>query len=47
MYQGVRLLKPTGTRWIDRKNTAMGHVIEKFGLYTQHLLHSINTAKKS
>ena len=47
MYQGgVRLLKPTGTRWIDYKITAMGHVIEKFGLYT-HLLHSINTAKKS
>ena len=25
----------------------MGHVIEKFGLYTQHLQHSIDTAKKS
>ena len=25
----------------------MGHVIEKFGLYTKHLQHSINTAKKS
>ena len=24
----------------------MGRVIEKFGLYTQHLQHSINTAKK-
>ena len=25
----------------------MGHVIEKVGLYTQHLQHSIDTAKKS
>ena len=25
----------------------MGHVIEKFGLYTKYLQHSINTAKKS
>ena len=25
----------------------MGHVIEKFGLYTKYLQHSINTVKKS
>ena len=25
----------------------MGRIIEKFGLYTQHLQHSIDTAKKS
>ena len=25
----------------------MGYIIEKFSLYTQHLQHSINTAKKS
>ena len=43
---GVLSLKGTGTRWIDHKITAMGHFIEKFGLYTQHLLHSIDTAKK-
>ena len=34
---GVWPLKATGTRWNDHKITAMGHIIEKFGLYTQHL----------
>ena len=48
MYSaGVRPLKATGKRWIDHKVAAMGRVIEKFGLYTQHLQHSIDTAKKS
>ena len=48
MYSaGVRPLKATGTRWIDHKIAAMGRVIEKFGLYTQHLQHTIDTAKKS
>ena len=48
MYSaGVRPLKATATRWIDHKVAAMGRVIEKFGLYTQHLQHSIDTAKKS
>ena len=37
---GVQPLKATGTIW-------MRCVIEKFSLYTQHLQHSINTAKKS
>ena len=40
MYSaGARPLKATGTRWIDHKIAAMGHVMEKFGLYTQHLQH--------
>ena len=48
MYSvGVRPLKATGTRWTDHKIAAMGRVIEKFGLCTQHLQHSIDTAKKS
>ena len=48
MYSaGVQPLKVTDTRWIDHKITVMGHVIEKFGLYTQHLQYSIDTAKKS
>ena len=48
MYSaGVRPLKAIGTRWIDHKITAMGRVIEKFGLYTQHLQHSVDIAKKS
>ena len=44
---GVRPLKAIGTRCIDHKIAALGRVIEKFGLYTQHLHHSIDTAKKS
>ena len=48
MYSaGVRPLKATATRWIDHKVAAMGRVIEKFGLYTKYLQHSIDTAKKS
>ena len=48
MYSaGVRPLKATGKRWIDHKIAAMERIIEKFGLYTQHLQHSIETAKKS
>ena len=43
---GVLSLKGTCTRWIDHKITAMGHFIEKFGLYTQHLQYSIDAAKK-
>ena len=40
-------LKATGTGWIDHKVAAMRCVIEKFSLYTQHLQHSIDTAKNS
>ena len=40
-------LKATGKRWIDHKIAAVGCVIQKFCLYTQHLQHFINTAKKS
>ena len=48
MYSaGVRPLKATDTRWIDHKIAAMERVIGKFSLYTQHLRHSIDTAKKS
>ena len=48
MYSaGVWPLKATGTRWIDHKIAGMWCAIEKFVLYTQHLQHSIDTAKKS
>ena len=48
MYSaGVLPLKATGTKWIDHKIAVMGRVIEKFGLYAEHLQHSIDTAKKS
>ena len=40
-------LKATDTRWIDCKIAAVGCVIEKFGIHTPHLQHSIDTAKKS
>ena len=43
---GAGSLKATGRKWTDHKIAAMGHIIEKFGLCTQHLQHSINTAKK-
>ena len=47
MYSaGVQPLKAEGTRWIDHKIAAMGCAIEKCGLYTQHLQHSIDTEKK-
>ena len=38
---GVRPLKASGTQWIDHKIGAMGHLIEKFGLYTMHLQNVI------
>ena len=36
-----------GTRWIDHKDRAMGRVVEKFGLYIQHLKGTIPTIKQS
>ena len=38
MYSaGVHPMKPTGTCWIDHKTHAMDCVVEKSGLYTQHM----------
>ena len=42
---GVRPTKATGTRWIDHKIRAMEHVINKYGLYCQHLQHAITDTK--
>ena len=48
MYSaGVQPLKVTGIKWIDHKIAATGCIIQKFGLHTQHLQHSIDTANKS
>ena len=48
MYtSGVRLVKATGTRWIDYKLQAMDHLIEKFGLYCVHLNDVISTTTNS
>ena len=44
MYSaGVRPMKASGTCWIDHKICAMGHVVEKCGLYNQHLKNIIST----
>ena len=48
MYSdGVKPLKGVGTRWIDHKIRAMGRLVEKFGLYVQHLRDIIPTTKSS
>ena len=44
---GVKPVKSNGTRWIDHKVRAMGRVVEKFGLYVQHLKGNIPTIKSS
>ena len=44
---GVKPVKSNGTRWIDQKVRAMGRVVEKFGLYVQHLKGTILTIKSS
>ena len=44
---GVKPVKSNGTRWIDHKVRAMGRVVEKFGLYVQHLKENIPTIKSS
>ena len=35
-------MKATSSRWIDHKIRAMGRVVEKFGLYNQHLQNVIS-----
>ena len=43
MYSaGVSHMKATGTCWTDHKMHAMGCVVEKFGLYNQHLQNVIS-----
>ena len=36
-YWGVCLVKATNKCWINQKIRAMDHVVEKLGLYNQHL----------
>ena len=44
MYNaGVCPVKATGTPWIDHKIHTMGRVVEKIGLYNQHLQNVIST----
>ena len=44
---GVKPVMGNFTRWIDHKVRAMGRVVEKFGLYIQHLKGTIPTIKPS
>ena len=44
---GVKPIKATGTRWIDHKLRAMERVVDKYGLYCQHLQHLIPETKNS
>ena len=44
MYSaGVSPMKATSMCWIYHKICAMGHIVDKFGLYTQHLQNVIST----
>ena len=44
---GVRPVKSTGTQWINHKLCTMEQLVEKFGLYCQHLEHAIPEIKNS
>ena len=44
---GVKPVKSTGTRWINLRIRAMACVIDKFGLYTQHLHDFVSREKNS
>ena len=44
---GVKLLKGSVTRWINCEVCAIGHVIEKSGLYVEHLISCVVTTKNS
>ena len=44
---GVRPVKATGTRWIDHKLRAIERLVDKFGLYCQHIQLAIPEIKNS
>ena len=35
--EGVKPLKATGSRWIDHRIRAMGHLVDKLGLHASHM----------
>ena len=48
MYgDGVKPVKATGTCWIDHRMQAMQRLIDKYGLYCQHLQHAIPERKSA
>ena len=44
---GVRPVNATGTRWIDHKLCAIEQLVDKFGLYCQHIQHTVPKIKIS
>ena len=48
MYgDGMKPVKSTGTCWIDHRIHAMQRLVDKYGLYCQHLQHTIPEIKKT
>ena len=48
MYgDGMKPVKSTGTCWIDHLIHAMQRLVDKYGLYCQHLQHTIPEIKKT
>ena len=44
---GLRPVKATGTQWINHKLCAIEWLVDKFGLYCQHIQHAIPEIKNS
>ena len=48
MYgDGVKPVKATGTCWIDHRMQAMQRLVDKYGVYCQHLQHAIPETKSA
>ena len=48
MYgDGVQPIKATGTRWEDHRMRSMQRLVDKYGLYCQHLQHAIPETKSA
>ena len=43
---GIKPVRAAGTRWIEHKLNAMMRLVEKFGVYTQHLQNVITDTSK-
>ena len=43
---GIKPVKSTDTRWIDHRIRAMQCLVDKYGLYCQHLEHTTPETKK-
>ena len=48
MYgDGIKPVKAIGTHWIDHRMRAMQRLVDKYGLYCQHLQHAIPETKSA